>query len=212
MHTTGSPLSQSNPLESLGRLFPDDRSTASIEGFLQDGRKQLACIIESNKLTGREFQWFVTINHEDLLSIEEINEQWKTFTNRTRRFYDKGLAFFWVREPTPSDTRRLHYHLAILNGFCDDIGAMENILRTCLSRFSRYHLSILPAYPRHVATYMLKVGEKHRDQILLFKPHLNLRRHGLAGHFLPKGMKKRALVGKVNNNGKRLKEGASMLG
>jgi hypothetical protein len=212
MHTTGSPLSQPNPLDSLGRPYPDDRSTASLEGFLRDGRKQLSCIIESNKITGREFQWFITINHEDILSIKEINAQWKTFTNRTRRYYDQGLAFFWVREPTPSDTRRLHYHLAILDGFCGDIGAMEDILRTCLSRFSRYHLSIKPAWPRHVATYMLKLGEKHRDHILLFKPGLKLRRHGLAGHFLPKGMKKRSLEKRVNKREKEIAEGASMLG
>jgi hypothetical protein len=212
MHTTGSSLSQSNPLNSLGRLYPDDRSTASLEGFLRDGRKQLSCIIESNRLTGRDFQWFITINHEDILSIEEINTQWKTFTNRTRRYYDKGLSFFWVREPTPSDPRRLHYHIAVLEGFCDDMDETEKILRTCLSRFSRHHLSIKPAWPRHVATYMLKLGDRHRDQILLFKPHLNLRRHGLAGGFLPKGVSKRALVKRVNSREKEISEGASMLG
>ncbi len=212
MHTTGSPLSQSNPPYSRGLLYPDDRATQSIEGFLRDGGRQLACIIESNLKTGREFQWFVTINHEDILSVDQINTEWKTFTNRTRRYYAQGLSFFWVREPTPSDTRRIHYHLAILNGFCDDIRTMDGILRTCLSRFSRYHMDILPAYPRHVAPYMLKLGEKHREKILLFKPYLKLRRHGLAGQFLPKGMKKKTLMSKVSAYGSRIREGASLAG
>jgi hypothetical protein len=59
---------------------------------------------------------------------------------------------------------------------------------------------------------MLELGENHRDKILLFKPHLNLRRHGLAGPFLPKGMKKRSLMGKVSSSGKRLRDGASVAG
>jgi len=214
-HLTGSPLSQSNPPYSLGLFYPDDRATESIEGFLRDGVKQRSYILESLALTNRTFQWFVGISHEEVLSIDRINEEWKSFTNRTRRYYDNGLAFCWVREPTPSDPRKLHYHLAILDNFCGDKEPMRDILKKCLSGFSDHHLWIKPARPAfEVVSYMFKLEARHRGKILLFKPGLlkQLRRHGLAGHFLPKDLKKRSLVKRVNSREKQISAGASMLG
>lgn len=212
-HLTGEPLSQSNPLHSLGLFYPDDRPTESIEGFIRDGVKQRAYILESLRLTGRTFQWFAGISHEEVLSLDRINEDWKSFTNRTRRYYDQGLAFCWVREPTPSDPRKLHYHLAVLDNFCGDKETMRGILKKCLSRFSRNHLWIKPARPPfEVVSYMFKIEDRHCDKILLFKPGLNLRRHGLAGHFLPEGLKKKSLVKRINTREREISAGASMLG
>jgi hypothetical protein len=214
-HLTGLPLIQSNPPYSRGLFHPDDRATESIEGFLRDGVKQRSYILESLALTNRTIQWFAGISHEDLLSLPEIKRQWRTFTNRTRRYYSADLAFFWVREPTPSDPRRLHYHLAILDRFSDDPETVREVLGTCLSRFTGHHLWVHPEPVRSsygVLSYMLKLGEKQREKIMLFKPGLDLRRHGLAGHFLPKGMGKRALVTRFNSREKRISEGATMLG
>jgi hypothetical protein len=206
-------LIQLNPPHSLDLFYPDDRATESIEGFLRDGGKQRSYILESLRLSGRTFQWFAGLSHETILSPEKINLAWRTFTNRTRRYYDRNLAFFWVREPTPSDPRRLHYHLAILDDFLDNPDDLHKVLKTCLSRFPDHHLWIRPAKPAfYDLTYMLKLGGCDEDEILLFKPGLKLRRHGVAGHFHPEGIKKRALVSRVNSREHRISEGASMLG
>jgi hypothetical protein len=211
-YSFGDSLAQTNPLESLRRFYADDRPTESIQGFLNNGKKQLSCIIESNRITNREFQWFVTINHEHILPPAEINQEWKTFTNRTRRYYKDGLAFFWVREPTPSDPRKIHYHLAILTGFTDDRKTLEKVLDSCLSRLSAHHRSLKSAYPWHVAPYMLKLGESHRDKILLFRPELGFRRFGLAGHFLPPGISKKELEKRISTRERRISEGCSLFG
>ena len=211
-HLAGDPLCQFNPPQSLGLFHPDDRATESIEGFLRDGVKQRSYLLESLKLTGRRVQWLVGINHEEVLSIYGINEDWKTFTNRMRRYYSEGLAFCWVREVTPSDTRRLHYHLAILDGFRDDRDEMESILKKCLSSFPKHHLWIEPS-PRSFETisYMFKLDEKQKDKILLFKPRLGLRRHGCNGRFLPANLKKKDLAGRVHDREKGISDGASMV-
>lgn len=214
-HLVGLPLIQFDPPYSRGFFYPDDRATESIEGFIRDGVKQRSCILESLGLTDRTFQWFAGISHETVLPVSEIKRQWTTFTRRTRRFYDKGLSFSWVREATPTDPRRVHYHLGILEGFSDDAETVRGVLRTCLTEFADHHLWVDPEPVRSsyaLATYMFKLGAKHRDKILLFLPDLELRRHGHAGHFLPKGMKKRGLEKRVSTREREISAGASMLG
>jgi hypothetical protein len=214
-HSTGSFLSQSNPPYSRGLYYPDDRATESIEGFLRDGVKQRSCILESLRLTGRRLQWLAGISYENVLSIDQINAEWKTFTNRTRRYYDRGLCLFWIREATPSDPRRLHYHLAVSSGFCDDRETLHEVLRTCLSKFSDHHLWIDPRpvwSSSGVLTYMFKLAEGHDNEILLFKPGLKLHRHGHAGRVLPKGISKRTLERRINGVEKQVSNGATLLG
>lgn len=214
-HLTGDPLIQLNPPYSRGLFYPDDRATESIEGFLRDGVKQRSYILESLALTNRTFQWFAGISHEEVLPISQIKRQWTTFTRRTRRYYRNNLAFFWVREATPSDPRKLHYHLGILDNFCDDAETAKDVLRTCLSKFTDHHLWVDPEHVRSsygLLSYMLKLGKTQEKNIRLFRPGLDLRRHGLAGHFLPKDMGKRTLEKRVNTREREIAAGASMLG
>ena len=212
-HSTGDFLSQSTPLETTGNFYPDERPTESIEGFLNDGWKHHSFIVESCKQTRRDFQWFVTINYEVVLSIEQIRQEWSDFSKKTSRLNKKGLALFWVREITPSDPRRLHYHLGILEGFSDDKNEVRRVMDQCVSHFSQKHVRVeYRDNPYAIAKYMLKLEQNHRDKILLFKPDLDLRRVGHLGHFRPKGKKKAQILKQVKARKKRIKEGMSIGG
>jgi hypothetical protein len=210
LQTAGDLLCQSNPLESTGDTYPDTCATDSIFGYLNCGMKQVSCIIEANRLTKREFQWFVTISCEDVLSIAAHNEQWLSFTNRTRRYYKQGLALVWTREITPSDPRKLHYHLGVLEGFSNNQAWVRQIFEKCLVRFARHHLWVEPAHhPRSIPFYLFKQREWHRDKILLFKPNLNLKKFGFLGAFWPKGVTKRQLESRIRVRERSIADGAS---
>ena len=212
-HSTGDFLCQSTQLETTGDFYPDERPTESIEGFLNDGWKHHAFIVEACKQTRRDFQWFVTINYEVVLSIEQIKEEWSGFSKKTSRLADKGLALFWNREITPSDPRRLHYHLGILEGFSDDEKHVRQTIDRCVSHFSDNHVRVeYRRNPRAVAKYMLKLEDYHRDKILLFKPGLNLKRVGHLGPFCPKGITKDQILKQDSARKKRIKEGMSIGG
>lgn len=207
-HTTGDFLCQFNPPESTGGFYPDDSPTESIEGFLNDGGKHRAFIIESCKLTHRTFQWLVTVNYEVVLSIDEINEEWGTFTKRTSRLANKGLALFWVREITRTDPRRLHYHMGILEGFSNDIDEVRRVMDKCLSDFSKNHVRVeAPDNPYAIPAYILKLEPHHRDKIILFRPKLGLKRVGHLGHFGPEGMRKKDVLGRAKEKKDRVKAG-----
>lgn len=212
-HSTGDFLCQSHPLETTGGFYPDDRATESIQGFLNDGGKHRSFIIEACTRTQRDFQWFVTINYEVVLSISQIKEEWKGFSKKTSRLAHKGLALFWNREITPSDPRRLHYHLGILEGFSDDENEVRRVIDKCVSHFSQNHVRVeYRRNPYAIAGYMLKLEADHRDKILLFKPGLDLKRVGHLGQFCPKGIKKDRLLKQVKARKDRIKEGMSHLG
>lgn len=213
LHLTGQPLCQFNPPDSTGGVYADDRATESIEGFLNDGKKHLSYIVESCQRTKRTFKWFVTINYEEILPIKQIKEEWLTFTKRARDYHKDGLAYFWVREVTPTDPRRLHYHMGILDGFCDDEETVRGILHHCLRKFSKKHLRVeRPTNPYDLAPYMLKLKDHQRAKILLFKPGLGLERVGQNKLFSPQGVKKTALLAQVRERNDRLKEGSSLMG
>ena len=212
-HSTGDSLCQSQPLDTTGDFYADDRPTESIEGFLNDGWKHHSFIVESNKQTRRRFQWFVTINYEEILSISQINQEWRDFSKKTSRLNHKGLALFWVREVTPSDTRLIHYHLGILEGFSDDKNAVRRVIDKCVSHLSRKHVRVERVRnPYAIAKYMLKLGEHHRHKILLFKPDLGLKRVGHLGRFRPKGKKKAQILNQVKARKKSIKDGLSVGG
>jgi hypothetical protein len=212
-HLTGQPLCQFNPPDSTGGCYADDRATESIEGFLNDGKKHLSYIVESCIRTNRTFEWFVTINYEVILSIQQIKKEWLTFTKGTSRHHKDDLAYFWVREITPSDPRRLHYHLGILQGFCEDEETVEGILRKCLRGFSQYHMKVeRPRDPYDLAPYMLKLKDHQRDKILLFKPNLGLERVGQNRLFSPPGIKKTKLLAGLKEKNNRVKEGSTLMG
>jgi hypothetical protein len=212
-HSTGDNLCQSNPLETTGRFYPDDRATESIQGFLNDGWRHYAFIVESCKQTNRAFQWFVTINYEAILSIDQIKKEWRQFSKKVSRLADEGLALFWNREITPSDPRRLHYHLGILEGFSDDEKQVRETIDGCVSHFSDNHVRVeYRRNPDAIAGYMLKLADDHRDKILLFKPGLNLKRVGHLGPFCPKGVTKDQILKQDSARKKRIKEGMSIGG
>jgi hypothetical protein len=212
-HTTGDPLCQSNPLDSLNQFHCDDRFTESIQGFLKAGSKQQSYIIEANKMTDRHFEWFITVNMENVLSIESINNEWLTFTNRLRRYYGEGMSVFWVREITPTDTRRIHYHMLVHSGFSSDEARIRKIFEKCLCRFSKYHMQVEAVRePFHIVGYLLKQKPKHHHKILLFKPGLGLKKFGMLGRFWPQGMKKREIEKRVKGREAEIAEGASLPG
>jgi len=212
LHTTGDPLCQSAPLHSLNQFHCDDRFTESIQGFLKAGSKQQSYIIEANKMTDRHFEWFITINMEEVLSIESINQEWRTFTNKIRRFYPQGLSIFWVREITPTDTRRIHYHILVHSGFSSDESHVRRIFKKCLCEFSNNHMQVERVRePFHIVGYLLKQKPEHRHKILLFKPGLGLQKFGMLGPFWA-GMKKREIEKRVNGREAQIAEGASLSG
>lgn len=211
-HTTGDPLCQSNPLHSLNQFHCDDRFTESIQGFLKAGSKQQSYIIEANKMTDRHFEWFITVNMEEVLSIESINKEWLTFTNKIRRFYPQGLSIFWVREITPTDTRRIHYHILVHSGFSSDESHVRRIFKKCLCEFSNNHMQVEPVRePFHIVGYLLKQKPEHHHKILLFKPGLGLKKFGMLGPFWA-GLKKREIEKRVKGREAQIAEGASLPG
>ena len=213
LHTTGDPLCQSKPLHSLNQFHCDDRFTESIQGFLKAGSKQQSYIIEANKMTGRHFEWFITVNMETVLSIKSINKQWLTLTNRLRRYYGEGMSVFWVREITPTDTRRIHYHMLVHSGFSSDESHVRKIFDKCLCRFSKYHMQVEPVRePFHIVGYLLKQKPQHHHKILLFKAGIGLKKFGMLGHFWPEGMTKREIEKRVKGREAEIAKGASLPG
>jgi hypothetical protein len=213
LHTIGDALCQSAPLESLNHFHCDERFTESIQGFLIAGSQQQSYIIEANKMTGRHFEWFITVNMETVLSIESINKEWLTFTNRLRRYYGEGMSVFWVREITPTDNRRIHYHMLVHSGFSSDESHVRKIFEKCLCKFSRYHMQVEAVRePFHIVGYLLKQKPEHRHKILLFKPGLGLKKFGMLGRFWPEGMTKREIEKRVKGREAEIAKGASLSG
>jgi hypothetical protein len=212
-HTTGDSLCQSSPLHSLNQFHCDDRFTESIQGFLKAGSQQQSYIIEANKMSGRHFEWFITVSMETVLSIQSIKKEWRTFTDRLRRYYGQGMSVLWVMEITPTDTRRIHYHMLVHGGFSSDESHVRKIFEKCLCKFSKYHMQVEAVRePFHIVGYLFKQKPKHHHKILLFKPGLGLKKFGMLGHFLAEGMTKREIEKQVKGREAEIAKGASLSG
>lgn len=168
--------------------------TETVQGYINEARDLTTCILANQKLMGRPYPWFVTVNIEPELTASEHRALWTKVAQRLRY---GGVIALWVREP--SESNRVHYHMLVKNDVPKT--RITEILSAAIT--VPFHHQIEPVKTRIDYAYYVTKGkvagyvklpdgtkewrqDKYAHKRLLFSARTKLKKHGKIGKFWEK--------------------------
>ena len=166
--------------------------TESVQSYMVEAKRELACLMANQRLLGRPYTWLVTLNITEVMEPDEVNRLWAVVARRLRR---AGVVAHRVAEVNSDD--KVHFHLLLssehtkteLRGIVDKAAAdlpLRKHLEQVKSSYGRAAY-ILKAQVEGVSADGKRVlKDKYRDKRTLFQPHTGIHKVGVVGKFFIK--------------------------